>query len=92
MEFVFLMEKKNDLSRCKIYKIRPNICRLFPFTWEYLHENQSLNIDYSDNSWNNCDGISKDKGKPWTEIRDEVTSIVVISLLNALKSGGIEKI
>jgi len=85
-------EQINNLSRCKIYRIRPNICRLFPFTWEYEHENQTLNIDFSDNSWNNCDGISKDIGKSWTELRDEVTSIIVVSLINALNSGGIEKV
>ena len=85
-------EKINNLSRCKIYKIRPNVCRLFPFTWEYVHENQSLNIDFSENSWNNCDGVSNKTGRTWTEIREEVTSIVIASLLNALESGGIKKI
>ena len=85
-------EFKEGISRCNIYPVRPNTCQLFPFTWEYIHEKGSIYIDFSDNAWENCKGISQDIGKNWVEIRELVTSIVIISLINALNSGGIKKI
>lgn len=85
-------EIKEGISRCKIYPVRPNICQLFPFTWEYIHEKGGIYIDFSDNAWENCKGISEDIGENWGEIRESVTSIVIISLINALNSGGIKKI
>ncbi|NHI91924.1 MAG: YkgJ family cysteine cluster protein [Candidatus Lokiarchaeota archaeon] len=85
-------EMKGEISRCKIYPVRPNICQLFPFTWEYLHKENGIYIDFSDNAWNDCKGILSGSGKSWEEIRDEITAIVIISLINALESGGIEKL
>ena len=85
-------EIKGALSRCTIYPVRPNICQLFPFTWEYIHEESGIFIDFSNNAFEYCKGISNEMGKKWEEIREEITSIIIISLINALNSGGIEKL
>ena len=71
---------------CSIYHYRPIVCRLFPFTWKtskYDPEGTSVAIDYSQNGWAECQGINKENGKPWDELRDEVTGAVILSIIQS---------
>ncbi|MBD3228473.1 MAG: hypothetical protein GF329_09815 [Candidatus Lokiarchaeota archaeon] len=71
--------KKN---KCNIYDFRPIVCRLFPYTWEYLKKSNEVNIDYSENGWNECPGIEKNDNKSnWDIIRDEITGAVILSII-----------
>ena len=85
----FYIEKDNK-SYCNIYEYRPIVCRLFPFTWEYFPDTNSINIDYSENGWNNCQGIEKNKQSNWDDIRDIVTGNVILSMIqsNELQMNG----
>lgn len=77
-------------NKCEIYDFRPIVCRLFPFTWEYFPEKNEVNIDYSENGWNECPGIDKENVPNWEKIREEVTGAVILSMIqsNELDLGG----
>ena len=53
--FFFDKEKK----KCRIYEIRPDICRIFPFSFEYK-DKDDINIIYSKKAEQYCIGINKD--------------------------------
>jgi Fe-S-cluster containining protein len=90
--------KKNELNlcpfyseidqqaSCKIYKFRPIVCRLFPFTWETSEYNPTpvkMAIDFSQNGWDGCPGINHQNGKYWDDLRDEVTGAVLLSIIQS---------
>lgn len=52
-----------DKKRCKIYKLRPNFCRTFPFFFFYYtfkENSQKLNIAITEKGKELCLGLSKD--------------------------------
>jgi len=54
-------------SKCRIYKIRPNFCRTFPFTFEYVDDNQKrVKIKITNKGNEYCQGL--DKKYPYIDI------------------------
>ena len=79
-------QNEEQKAICRIYYYRPIVCRLYPFTWKtskYDPKQMSVAIDYSQNGWDECQGINHDLGKPWNEIRDEVTGAVLLSIIQS---------
>jgi len=76
-------EEIDKTSRCKIYEYRPIVCRLFPFTWEYFSDQNSVNIDFSENGWNECPGIKQEEPSNWDEIREQITGAVILSIIQS---------
>ncbi|MHA1264194.1 MAG: YkgJ family cysteine cluster protein [Candidatus Helarchaeota archaeon] len=73
-------------ASCKIYPFRPIVCRLFPFSWktfkdEYSHI--SVAIDFSQNGWDECQGINHEQGSSWDTLREEVTGAVLLSIIQS---------
>ena len=77
---------EGEKAICKIYHFRPIVCRLYPFTWKtskYDPAQISVAIDYSQNGWDECPGINHNHGKPWENLRDEVTGAVLLSIIQS---------
>ncbi|MHA1232073.1 MAG: YkgJ family cysteine cluster protein [Candidatus Helarchaeota archaeon] len=74
-------KENNGTSFCEIYNSRPIVCRLFPYTWEYNSDNNSVNIDYSESGWNDCPGIEKNSTSNWDDIKNEITGAVILSII-----------
>ncbi len=92
-------------KKCKIYKLRPNFCRTFPFSFKVIlnkeDEKKDIEIFYTDKSIEYCPGIGNDApliddlewsklGK--TTIKDLLNNNVLIQKWNeAVKKGTISK-
>lgn len=79
-------ESKAQKASCVIYNFRPIVCRLYPFTWKtskYDPTQMSVAIDFSQNGWEECQGINQQNGKSWVELRDEVTGAVLLSIIQS---------
>ncbi|MBN1215698.1 MAG: YkgJ family cysteine cluster protein [Candidatus Lokiarchaeota archaeon] len=55
--YCFFFDKEE--KKCRIYEIRPDICRIFPFSFEYK-DKDVINIIYSKKAKQYCIGINND--------------------------------
>jgi hypothetical protein len=42
-----------------------------------------IDIDFSQNGWDECPGINSANGKNWDALRDEVTGTVLLSVIQS---------
>jgi Fe-S-cluster containining protein len=66
--YIGLLKEKNGQcifydnrdNRCKIYSLRPNFCRTFPFTFQYNQNSDELKILITDKGKDFCLGLTQD--------------------------------
>jgi Fe-S-cluster containining protein len=94
---VFIFRKNNrglcpfyqvidDKASCQIYRFRPIVCRLYPFTWKTsapLEKEMQIAIDFSQNGWDECPGINNAAGQKWDALREEITGAVLLSVIQS---------
>jgi Fe-S-cluster containining protein len=72
-----------DSGRCKIYDVRPNVCRIFPFWVMRLLDNRIKIIEHGLD--NKC-GVLRSIAKPKVEIEDVLSKKDKLSLIKLFKA------